>query len=113
VINQQEKVISQKAFGANRIVSIYQSHVHPIVRGKAGSAVEFGAKVAVSIENGNCRIEKMSRVAYNETRTLVESVKRYKERNEYYPETVLADRVHRNRENLPFCKENNIRFSCY
>ena len=32
----------------DRIVSINQPHVRPIVRGKAGSSVEFGAKISAS-----------------------------------------------------------------
>jgi len=34
---------------ADRIISISQPHVRPIVRGKAGSAVEFGSKISVSM----------------------------------------------------------------
>ena len=36
----------------DRIVSIFQSHVRPIVRGKASANVEFGAKIGVSIVEG-------------------------------------------------------------
>jgi hypothetical protein len=36
----------------NRIVSVSQPHVRPIVRGKAGKAVEFGAKISASNVNG-------------------------------------------------------------
>jgi hypothetical protein len=32
----------------DRIVSINQPHIRPIVRGKAGSSVEFGAKITAS-----------------------------------------------------------------
>ena len=31
-----------------RIVSINQPHIRPIVRGKAGSLVEFGAKISAT-----------------------------------------------------------------
>ena len=95
----------------DRIVNLYQPHVRPIVRGKASAAVEFGAKVAISIENGICRIEKLSWDAFNEASILIESVERYKDRHGHYPEAVLADRIYRNRDNLAFCKENNIRLS--
>jgi len=33
---------------AQRIVSLSQLHVRPIVRGKAGKPVEFGAKISAS-----------------------------------------------------------------
>lgn len=96
---------------ADRIVNIYQPHVRPIVRGKAGAAVEFGAKVAISLENGYSRIEKMSWDAYNEAGTLIDTIESYRKRNGCYPEAVLADRIYRNRENLAYCKEHGIRLS--
>jgi len=112
LIEQQEKMYKAKNHRVeDRIVSLYQPHVRPIVRGKVSAAVEFGAKVAISIENGICRIEKLSWDAYNEAGTFIESVERYKERHGYYPEAVLADQIYRNRENLAFCKANNIRLS--
>jgi hypothetical protein len=36
----------------NRIISISQPHVRPIVRGKAGKRTEFGAKLSVSMSDG-------------------------------------------------------------
>jgi hypothetical protein len=112
VIEQQETMYKTKSCQvADRIVSLYQPHVRPIVRGKVSASVEFGAKVAISIENGICRLEKLSWDAYNEAGTLIESVERYKERNGVYPEAVLADRIYRNRENLAYCKAHNIRLS--
>jgi len=112
VLQQQDKMYREKTHRVtDRIVSLYQPHVRPIVRGKASSSVEFGAKVAVSVENGICRIEKLSWDAYNEADTLIESIERYKTRHGYYPEAVLADRIYRNRENLAFCKTHGIRLS--
>ena len=37
---------------ADRIISIYQPHLRPIVRGKAKATVEFGAKIGASIVSG-------------------------------------------------------------
>ncbi len=50
----------------DRIVSISQPFIRPIVRGKAKNPVEFGAKLDMSITNGYARIEKISFDAYNE-----------------------------------------------
>jgi hypothetical protein len=112
LLKQQEIMYKSKTHRiADRIVNLYQPHVRPIVRGKAGAAVEFGAKVAISLENGYCRIEKLSWDAFNEAGTLIESVKRYKARHGCYPEAILADRIYRNRENLVFCQEHSIRLS--
>ena len=95
----------------DRIVNLHQPHVRPIVRGKAGAAVEFGAKVAISLENGYSRIEKLSWDPFNEAATLVDTIERYRQRHGYYPEAIMADRIYRNRDNLAYCKKHGIRMS--
>lgn len=95
----------------NRIVSLSQPYLRPIVRGKAKAPVEFGAKLDISIANGFTRLEKQSFEAYNESTVLIEVVERYKARTGSYPARVLADKIYRNRDNLAWCKEHNIRLS--
>jgi hypothetical protein len=109
---QQSLMHQSKSYRVDdRIVSISQPHVRPIVRGKASASTEFGAKVEISIENGFARCEVISWDAYNEANTLKKAVERYKERNGFYPTVVLADKIYRNRENREFCKNNHIRLS--
>ena len=63
----------------DRIVSISQPYIRPIVRGKAKAPVEFGAKLDMSIdENGMARVEKMSFDAYNESDVLIGALQRYR-----------------------------------
>jgi transposase, IS5 family len=95
----------------DRIVSISQPHVRPIVRGKASAAVEFGAKLSVSVVNGFVFSEKLAWDAYNENGTLIDSLKRYKTKYGFYPEAVLADKIYRTRDNRDFCKSKGIRLS--
>ena len=96
----------------NRIVSISQPYIRPIVRGKAKSPVEFGAKLDLSVdEDGMCRIEKLSFDAYNESTVLKSAIENYKERTGHYPERVLADQIYRNRDNITFCSKLGIRLS--
>src|SRR5690625_1385446 len=95
----------------DRIVSISQPHVRPIVRGKAKVETEFGAKTSVSLVNGYALMEKLDWDNYNEGVTLQESAEKYKKRFGHYPEAILADQIYRNRENRRFCKENGIRLS--
>ena len=96
----------------NRIVSISQPYIRPIVRGKAKSPVEFGAKLDLSVdEDGMCRIEKLSFDAYNESTVLNSAIENYKERTGHYPERVLADQIYRNRDNITFCSKLGIRLS--
>jgi len=95
----------------DRIVSIRQPHVRPVVRGKAKARVEFGAKVSVSMVNGYAFLERLSWDSFNEGVTLIESVEAYKRRFGCYPKAVLADQIYRTRENRAFCKAHGIRLS--
>jgi len=95
----------------DRIVSIAQPHVRPIVRGKARANVEFGAKLAISVVNGYAFREHLSWDSYNEGQTLQDAVERYRARFGYYPKAVLADQIYRTRDNLRYCKEKGIRLS--
>lgn len=36
---------------------------------------------------------------------------RFREREGHYPARILADKIYRNRDNLSYCKEHNIRLS--
>lgn len=95
-----------------RIVSLSQPYIRPIVRGKAKTPVEFGAKYDVSIdEKGHARLEKISFEPYNESTIFVDVIERYRKRTGHYPKRVLVDKIYRTRDNLRFCKENHIEIS--
>lgn len=70
---QQEYMYKNKVHSVPEgIVSISQSWIRPIVRGKVKAPVEFGAKLDVSIdEEGYGRLEKVSFDAYNESGCLI------------------------------------------
>ena len=113
VYEQQKYMYENKVHSVpDRIVSISQPYIRPIVRGKAAAPVEFGAKLDLSLdEKGMARIERMSFDAYNESDVLISAVERYRARTGHYPERVLADQIYRNRTNRAFCKEHGIRIS--
>lgn len=112
VYRQQLEMYQSKTHHAeDRIVSISQPHVRPIVRGKASADVEFGAKIAVSRVNNCFRIETLSWDNFNEGTKLEEAIERYLQRYGCYPEVVLADKLFRTRDNLAYCKKHNIRLS--
>jgi len=97
---------------ADRIVSISQPHVRPIVRGKAGKKVEFGAKVSIShLKDGYVVVDRLSWDAYNEGADLIGQIENYRERFGHHPASVHADTIYRTRENLAYCKERGIRLS--
>ena len=106
VFEQQETMYKEKKNSIpNRIVSLSQPYIRPIVRGKAKTPTEFGAKIDMSIdENGMARLEKMSFDAYNESDVLIGAIERYYERWKHYPEKVLVDQIYRTRKNLAFAK---------
>jgi len=92
----------------DRIVSLSQPWVRPIVRGKQNAPVEFGAKVEMSDIDGFLRIEFLSWDAFNECHTLQDSVEAYRKAYGHYPERVLADTIYRTRDNLRYCKKHGI-----
>jgi hypothetical protein len=109
---QQRYMYENKKHQINdRIVSIYQPHVRPIVRGKTDANVEFGAKISVSMINGFATLDRLSWDAYHEAAHLQETVETYKRRYGVYPEAILADQIYRTRENRQYCKHRGIRLS--
>lgn len=95
----------------DRIVSVSQPFVRPIVRGKAGKPVEFGAKLDISVVDGWTRLEFCSFDFYNEAGNLQAMAERFREREGHYPSRILADKIYQNRENLAYCNERGIRLS--
>ena len=94
----------------DRIISISQPHVRPIVRGKAGKKTEFGAKISVSMTDGLAFVDHIGWDAFNESKDLKQQVEEYKLRYGYYPEVVLADQLYGSRENRKYLKEKGVRF---
>lgn len=95
----------------DRIVSLAQPHLRPIVRGKARCAVEFGAKVSASLVDGFSFVDQISWDNVNESKDLIGQIERYRERFGRYPESVHADQIYRTRENRSYCRDRGIRFS--
>ncbi len=112
IYEQQKYMYDNKIHSVpDRIVSVSQPFVRPIVRGKAGKPVEFGAKLDISVVDGWTRLERCSFNAYNEAGNLQEIAERFRMREGHYPKRILADKIYRNRDNLTYCKEHHIRLS--
>lgn len=95
----------------DRIVSLQQSHVRPIVRGKRPEPTEFGQKLHLSVVNGYVFFEQTSWSNFNEGNDLPASVEDYRRKYGTYPTAVLADKIYQTRENRRYCKDRNIRLS--
>ena len=109
---QQKHMIDSRTHTVeNRIVSISQPHVRPMVRGKAHAKVEFGAKVAVSVIGGYAFVDNISWDAYNESRDLIPAIEKFRKKYGCYPEAVMVDKLYRNRDNINYCNSRGIRIS--
>jgi len=96
---------------ADRLVSLSQPHVRPIVRGKAGCPVEFGAKISVSVVDGFSFVDRISWDAYNESVDLVPQLDAFRRRFGHDPASVHVDQIYRTRENRRACASRGIRLS--
>ena len=112
-LHRQQSILlySKSRSMPDRIVNLVQRHVRPIVRGKARAAVEFGAKISVSVRNGFAFLHRISWNPYNEAKDLIAQAKKYKQEYGCYPERICADRIYINTKNRNFCTRNNIRLS--
>ena len=88
-----------------------QRQARPIDREKTRAAVEFGAKINVSVLNGFAFLHRLSWDAYNEGEELISPVEKYKQGNSYYPERICADRIYIKTKNRNFCTSAGIRLS--
>lgn len=112
VYRQQSWLIANKKQSIqDRIVSLSQPHIRPIIRGKAGKPVEFGAKISASYFDGYVFLDLISWDNFNESGDLKSQIEAYYNFTGYYPESVHVDRIYRTRENRAWCKERGIRIS--
>lgn len=112
VYRQQEWMYNNKVHRIdNRIVSLSQPHIRPIVRGKAGVSVEFGAKISASVRDGYVFLDRISWDNFNESADLKAQIEAYCNYTGVYPESVHVDKIYRSRANRAFCKEKGIRIS--
>jgi transposase, IS5 family len=112
LFRQQQQMYETKQHRIDhRIVSLAQPHVRPIVRGKAGTPVEFGAKISASCADGYVFLDHLSWDNFNESGDLPQQVERFKQRSGHYPESVHADQIYRTRANRKYCNDRGIRLS--
>lgn len=95
----------------HRIVSLSQPHIRPIVRGKAGASVEFGAKLNVSYVEGYVFLDRLSWDAFHEGEDFIAQVEGYKQRFGFYPESIHADAAYRTKHHRKWCQDRGIRLS--
>ena len=112
VYTQQLEMYQSKAKRCDdRIVSISQPWVRPIVRGKQHKSTEFGAKINVSLDAHKlARVDRFSWDAYHEGNDLEKQVEAYQQRYGHYPEVLIGDGIYGTRANRAYLKSKQIRF---
>jgi IS5 family transposase len=87
--------LSDKCYSIeDRIVSLTQPHIRPIVRGKAGKPVEFGAKLSASCRNGYVFLDRISWDNFNESVDLKKQVEEFKRFTGFSPESIHVARIY-------------------
>ncbi|MDR0490154.1 MAG: IS5 family transposase [Oscillospiraceae bacterium] len=110
--DQQKQMYDERTHKVeNRIVSIAQPWLRPIVRGKANAPVEFGAKVATARIGGFSFMMHMDYENFPEAQYLEKSAEEYRRIFGFYPKTIIGDRIYGNRDNRDYCKSKGIRLS--
>lgn len=107
--DQQQEMFQTKTKSCpDRIVSIHQPHVRPIVRGKSQAKVEFGSKIHCSMIDGITFLDELNWNAFNEGSNLMNYVQQYKKRFGCYPKNLLVDKIYSTRENRKMLKEIGV-----
>jgi len=110
--NQQDEMHQNRTNRVDdRIVSLSQPHIRPIVRGKAGAPVEFGAKVNMSVVGGYTFLNEINYNAFNESELLDNAIIDYLMCFDMLPERILVDQIYVTRDNRKLCKELGIKLS--
>ena len=110
--DQQRSMYDQRSNTCpDRIVSISQPHVRPMVRGKPGKPVEFGAKLGLSLFDGYLTHQTMSWDAYNEAGDLQAQAEAYRLLTGHYPELIQCDKIYHTNENRSWCSSRGIRLT--
>ena len=107
---QQQTMYQNKATRIDdRIVSISQAHIRPVVRGKTRTPVEFGPKINMSVVNGYVFVDEINFNAFYEGDLLENSIINYYVRFGVLPSKILADSAYTSRDNRALCKSLGIK----
>lgn len=107
-IMTQQKDIYKGLKIKERIVSIHQSHIRPMVRGKYPVEVEFGPKVLLNLKNNFLFLEDLQFNNVSDTQLLDTAIKGYKERFNSLPTQLTTDRGFWSPENYTLAEDYGI-----
>ncbi len=108
IIAQQKGVYRNKKV-SERIVSIHQPHIRPMVRGKYPISVEFGPKILLNLQNDYLFLESVQFNNVADSHLLETSFQKYKERFDRYPTQLAADRGFWSKENRQLAENYGVK----
>lgn len=88
----QQKDIYKGLPVKERIVSIHQPHIRPMVRGKYPQEVEFGPKILLNLKNNFLFLEDLRFNNISDSQLLDTAIKGYQERFDVLPTQLSTDR---------------------
>lgn len=108
-IVEQQKDIYKRLPVKERIVSVHQPHLRPMVRGKYPVEVEFGPKILLNLKNNFLFLEHLSFNNISDSQLLDISLKGYQERFGSLPAQLAADRGFWSKDNHQLAVDYGIK----
>lgn len=105
----QQKDIYKDLPVKERIVSVHQPHLRPMVRGKYPVNVEFGPKILLNLKNNFLFLEQLSFNNVSDSQLLDIALKGYQERFGSMPTQLAADRGFWSKENHQLAEDCGIK----
>jgi hypothetical protein len=108
-IIEQQKNIYKRLPVKERIVSVHQPHLRPMVRGKYPVEVEFGPKILLNLKNNFLFLEHLCFNNTSDSQLLSNSLNGYQERFGNTPTQLAADRGFWSKDNYRLAKDLKIK----
>lgn len=107
IITQQKDIYKDLPV-KERIVSIHQPHIRPMVRGKYPVEVEFGPKILLNLKNNFLFLEDLRFNNISDVQLLETSIQGYNERFGHLPSQLSADKGFWSPESLALAQDYGI-----
>lgn len=108
-ILKQQKDLYQKKEVKNRIVSVHQPHIRPMVKGKYPVSVEFGPKVLLNMDDDYLFLESLHFDNVSDTHLLEKSIEGYHKRRGKPPTQLAADRGFWSKDNYDLAESLGVK----
>lgn len=105
----QQKDVYKGLSVKERIVSVHQPHLRPMVRGKYPVNVEFGPKILLNLKNNFLFLEQLSFNNVSDSQLLDIALKGYQERFKSLPTQLATDRGFWSKENHQLAEDCGIK----